>query len=286
MSLVNALEIAETIPELIDCIDLLVYHRPVPRREYDQIYMNARSMLWQANHIWESLAGRKIAFLGDGDGISLLLASLFSKYSLETPQMTVLDFDERILCSLKELQTFQNLSCPISYCLYNIINPIDSQLCDKFDYFLINPPYGSKNDGLSCIMWLHRCMDLCTSNAEGCIIVPYDEAFPWTIKGATEIFNFLTIFGFEVSDMQRNVHSYHLRDNPSLKSSMIMVKRIKDIESPFKEQQFPFDMCRHLYGSPRAIPQYIKMDQKNPLGHLDFNWEYGKIENFLPRKSI
>lgn len=171
MPLDNALEIIKNVPEIVDCIDLLLYHRPVPHREYDQIYMKARYMLQQVGDIWPSLSNKNVVFLGDGDGMSLLFALLSSKYPMDIKSMSIMDFDERILYSLKEIEESQNLNCSLSYYLYNIINPIDSNLRQKFDYFYINPPYGSKNNGLSCIMWLHRCMDLCSVNAEGCIIV-------------------------------------------------------------------------------------------------------------------
>ena len=286
MLLDNALEIIKNIPEIVDYIDLLLYHRPVPHREYDQIYMKARYMLQQVGDVWSALSGKNVVFLGDGDGMSVLFALLSSKYSMDIKSMLVLDFDERILHSLKEIETSQNLICPMSYYLYNIINPVHYAMQGKYDYFYINPPYGSKNNGLSCIMWLHRCMDLCSNNAEGCIIVPFDDMFPWTIKSTKAIIEFLNLSGFEITNIKRNVHQYHLGDNPSLKSSMIQVKRIKPHQSEYHAQKFPLNMCLNLYGSPRAIPQYIYIDKGNPLGNADFNWEYGDISNFLSGKPL
>ena len=282
MPLDNALEIIKNVPEILDCIDLLLYHRPVPHREYDQIYMKARYMLQQVGDIWPSLSNKNVVFLGDGDGMSLLFALLSSKYPMDIKSMSIMDFDERILHSLKEIEESQNLNCSLSYYLYNIINPVDSNLRQKFDYFYINPPYGSKNNGLSCIMWLHRCMDLCSVNAEGCIIVPFDDMFPWSVKSASAIIDFLNQSGFEITSIKKNVHQYHLGDNPTLKSSVIQVKRIRFCQSAYHAHRFPLNMCLNLYGSPRAIPQYIYFDNKNPFGNSDFNWEYGNISNFFP----
>lgn len=286
MLLDNALEIIKNIPEIVDYIDLLLYHRPVPHREYDQIYMKARYMLQQVGDIWPSLSGKNVVFLGDGDGMSLLFALLSSKYPMDIKSMSILDFDERILHSLKQIELSQGLNCSISYYLYNIINPINCDLREKSDYFYINPPYGSKNNGLSCIMWLHRCMDLCSSDAEGCIIVPFDDLFPWTVKSVSAIIDFLNLSGFEIIRIKKNVHLYHLGDNPTLKSSMIQVKRIRYCQSDFRIQKFPLDMCLNLYGSPRPIPQYIYIDDNNPFGNSDFNWEYGNISNFFPKAPL
>lgn len=131
------------------------------------------------------------------------------------------------------------------------------------------------------MMWLYRCMDLCTEDAEGCIIIPDDESFLWSVECTKNIVSFLNKYGFEVVEHNKNIHQYHLQDNPTLKSSYLLVKRIKNISSPYEELKFPISMCKNLYGSPRAIPQYIYEDFNNPNGHQDFCWEYGNEDNFL-----
>lgn len=267
--------------DIIDYIDLLLYSRPVPHREYDQIYMKARHMLMQVTYIQQLLSGRKIAFLGDGDGMSLLLALLSQKYSLGIDSMTLFDFDERILNAFKSVTTSHQGLTPIFYQLYNIIDPVTPNYRSHFDFFYINPPYGSKNAGQSCIMWLMRCMELATPDAEGCIIMPSDGRYPWAHVGMENVNAFLNSNGFQVLQVINNIHEYHLADNPELLSSMLHVKRISACKSPYEGRRFPISMCSNLYGSTRAIPQYIYASSSNPYGNPDFSWEYGRIENFF-----
>ena len=68
------------ISDIIDYLDILLYSRPVPHREYDQIYMKARSLLEQVEYVQEYLNGKKVVFLGDGDdehSISALVSKVF-----------------------------------------------------------------------------------------------------------------------------------------------------------------------------------------------------------------
>ena len=268
------------ISDIIDCLDIILYSRPVPHREYDQIYMKARSLLEQVEYVREYINGKKVVFLGDGDGMSILLALLSQKYPLGINELTVFDFDTRILNVFESIRTQQKLDIPMSFNLYNVINPVDSYFYEKYDFFYINPPYGSKNKGLSCILWIIRCMELTTINAEGCIIIPDDETMPWTIDCANEIYAFLERSGFQIIKSIKNIHQYHLDDNPTLLSSMIIVRRTEWRDSTFKGKKFPLQMCKNLYGSTRAIPQYIYESKLNPYGVCDFGWEYGEIDNF------
>lgn len=270
----------DDLADVIDYIDLLLYNRPLPHREYDQIYMKARHMLIQATYVHRHLFGRKIAFLGDGDGMSLLLALLSQKHSLGINSMTIFDFDERILHAFESVALSHHGLIPTFYQLYNIIEPIAPNYKSQFDFFYINPPYGSKNDGLSCIMWLMRCMEFTTVGAEGCIIIPNDERYTWACNCMKNIKSFLDNNGFQILNVVNNIHQYHLADNPKLLSSMLHVKRTSDCKSPYEGARFPISMCTNLYGSTRAIPKYIYISADNPYGNPDFNWEYGHIENF------
>lgn len=271
--------------DIIDYVDLLLYNRPIPHREYDQIYMRAKYMLKQVTYVQETLKGKRIAFLGDGDGMSLLLALLSQRYQLGIDSMTVFDFDDRILNTFKSISKDYQLKIPIRYELYNVIDPISPNHRGQFDFFYINPPYGSKNHGLSCIMWLMRCMELSTVDSEGCIIIPNDTRFPWVQSCMENITHFLLSDGFQILQTLSNIHKYHLSDNPDLQSSMLHVKRISDCPPPYAGSRFPLSMCANLYGSTRAIPRYIYASSSNPYGAPDFNWEYGHIDNFPVAKS-
>ena len=119
-------------------------------------------------------------------------------------------------------------------------------------------------------------MDYCTDYCGGCIVIPYDRSLAWTCKAMNSIQLFLLKNGFVIRDMISNMHRYHLKDNPGLRSATIIVDRIDKVESKYKGVYLPKDTCIHLYGSPRKIPRYI-MDTDETYGEPDYNWEYGII---------
>lgn len=266
----------KNVEEIIDAIDLLSYGRPIPYREYDQIYMKAFSMLMQLEDVSSRIANKRVVFLGDGDGLSILTGLLAKRFATPPKSITVLDFDERILNNVSNAKLNFLLEVPCETRLYNIIDPADEDLLAKHDFFLINPPYGSKNKGLSCILWLHRCLDLCTSTAGGCIIIPTCGKQEWISEGFKSIKSFLESHGFEIEESLRR-HCYHLPDNPDLLSEALYVSRKIDIPSEYQGRSFSLDQVSHLYGDTKPIPHYIFFDQKNPLGRRDFEWPYGSM---------
>jgi len=263
---------------LMNAVDAVSYARPLPNREFDQIYMLAFDMMAQAKHVAKQIAGKNVVFLGDGDGMSILFARLQSVGLMdEVASMQVCDFDERILTTVKHLiEECSSGNFVASTTLYNIINPTPDELVGKFDFFYINPPYGSKNGGLSCELWLHRCLDLCAPKCGGCIIIPYSKTQSWTVSNWKNIQKFLLEKGFVVRDMVANKHSYYLPDNPDLQSASIIVEQINDGTSEYHSKMFDKNQTRNLYGSPRAMPQYIFESSTNLLGDRDYNWEYGE----------
>jgi predicted methyltransferase len=161
----------------------------------------------------------------------------------------------------------------IDFVQHNIINPLPEHYKGKYDFFYINPPYGSKNDGLSCILWLHRCMDLGTDNCSGCIIIPVCDSHPWTIPNLLNIQRFICANGFFIKEVITNIHEYDM-DDKNLKSAAIIVQRNDFRKSPYSSTQFTKEMIKNLYGRPRKIPLYIE-DDFSSRGRLNFSWAYG-----------
>lgn len=222
--------------------------RSTPKREIDQIYMDNRSMVLQAKKCYRYLNNKDCVFLGDGDGASIYYA-LLQKYNLEKPinSITVLDIDDEILKYHKNLLNENNLEKVIKcdYIKYDVRNVLPQDLYNKFDFFYINPPYSSKNEGESIKVWLYRCFDLIKENGEGCIIIPTDKNYPWSIKNTKIIEEFLKEFGFEITKSFIDVHSYHL-DVP-LKSSTYIVKRTKFVKSPYFNKPITKEIVENLY---------------------------------------
>lgn len=264
---------------LISIIDLINSARPLPIREFDQIHMKSFDLLQQGIQTISLLEDKHVLFLGDGDGMSILFLKLFEYFKNYSypKQLSVLDFDERILNKYKDVFNLSPLKHTIKLeCMkYNVINPIPKSKEGKYDFFYINPPFGSKNNGNSCICWLYRCLEFCNTQCSGCIIIPCDDSREWTINSTYNIQKFLIENGFVIERIIHNFHEYYLDDDPSLKSSAFFVKRkFALLENKYTGKELPLELIKNLYGDPRQIPEYI-MDDGTPFGKRDYNWRYG-----------
>ena len=62
------------IKAAINAISDVVQNRPRPLRNFDQIYMKVGDMVMQAELIARWADGKRVAFIGDGDAISVSVA--------------------------------------------------------------------------------------------------------------------------------------------------------------------------------------------------------------------
>jgi predicted methyltransferase len=251
---------------------IVIKNRPRARWRYDQVFMNEDSMILQAQKFYHYLENKKIVFLGDGDGASIYYGLLLSKCLVKPiKEMLLLDFDERILNYHNKI--YRDYKLDNYYQLlsrkYNVINPTPKKFHDNYDFFYINPPYGALCNGNSIIAWIHRCLDLCVDGCMGCIILPYDKNYDWSIANMKYIEAFLFNKGFIIKEKLINIHEYDFGGTSNLKSSTIIVEKIKKSHSEYKNKKLPQKFTENLYGKPRDIPKYI----------IDDNSEYG-IECF------
>ena len=81
----------------INAISDVVQNRPRPLREFDQIHMKSGDMVFQSEIVADWAAGKRLAFIGDGDAISVCVAYLQANAVLPfgPAHITVFDFDER-----------------------------------------------------------------------------------------------------------------------------------------------------------------------------------------------
>ena len=255
------------------CAEVVKNNRPKPRWRYDQVFMLEDSMIYQAKKYYKYLENKNIVFLGDGDGASIYYGLLL-KYGLvkNVNNITVLDFDERILNYHKKIYNENNLAdyYKLSLLKYNVLNPISINLKNKFDFFYINPPYGAFNNGNSIIAWIHRCLDLCSDNCMGCLIIPCDENYSWSVNNIKYIKKFFKEKGFNIIKEELNIHDYDFGGTSDLKSSTFIVEKKRKVKSEYSNLELPNEFKENLYGKPRDIPNYI----------IDDNSEYG-IEKFL-----
>lgn len=87
----------------INAISDVVQNRPRPLRELDQIYMKTGDMVLQSELVAHWANGKRLAFIGDGDAISVCVAYLKQRGIVDygPSKIVVFDFDERI-CSAVE----------------------------------------------------------------------------------------------------------------------------------------------------------------------------------------
>src|SRR5438132_1982284 len=87
----------------INAISDVIQNRPLPLRNFDQIYMKAGDMVLQSELVARWAKEKRIAFIGDGDAISICVAYLQKREIINygPSEIVVFDFDERI-CSAVE----------------------------------------------------------------------------------------------------------------------------------------------------------------------------------------
>ncbi len=83
----------------VNAVSDVVQNRPRPLREFDQIYMKTADMVLQSEFVAKWADGKGLAFIGDGDAISVCVAYLHHRGILPygPSRIVVFDFDERIL---------------------------------------------------------------------------------------------------------------------------------------------------------------------------------------------
>lgn len=86
------------LKDAINAVSDVVQNRPRPLREFDQIYMKTGDMVMQSELVARWAKDKRVAFIGDGDAISVCVALLKSQgiFDEGPSHITVFDFDERI----------------------------------------------------------------------------------------------------------------------------------------------------------------------------------------------
>lgn len=152
------------LPDLmakVNAVSDVVNNRPHPLRTYDQIYMKAGELLLHIELLAPYLADKQVAFIGDGDAVALTLCHLAQLRLVPSPRrVTVLDFDERIVQSINSFAQSNRFADRINARLYNIADPLPSELEGTCDVFHTNPPYGSHNEGRSVVLFVSRGLDV------------------------------------------------------------------------------------------------------------------------------
>lgn len=220
----------------INAVSDVVQNRPRPLRLFDQIYMKTGDMLLQSEFVAKWADKKRLAFIGDGDAISVCVAYLKKREIIPygPSQITVFDFDERIcgaVTRFAEGLQLETLNAQLYNCLDAFPGPTD------FDCFYTNPPWGASNEGESVKVFMQRGMEATHYSGDGAIVIADDVDREWTMRVLARVQNFALTSGFFVQRMMPRVHSYHLDDAPELRSCNLILRALPGSKVPGPSQQ-------------------------------------------------
>lgn len=215
----------------INAISDVVQNRPRPLRELDQIYMKTGDMVLQSELVAKWANNKKLAFIGDGDAISVCVAYLKQRNILDygPTEIAVFDFDERICGAVNRFADKEQLPT-LGATLYNCLDAFPR--LGEFDCFYTNPPWGASNDGASVNVFAQRGMEAVGFNGEGMIVIADDHEIEWPQRVLASVQRFALENDFFIQKMNSKLHLYHLDDNPDLRSCNLMIKSLPGIECP------------------------------------------------------
>lgn len=209
----------------INAVSDVVQNRPRPLRVFDQIHMKTGDMVLQSEMIADWADGKRLAFIGDGDAISVCVAYLRARDVLNfgPSQITVFDFDERTVEAVMNFADRERIA-NLDARLYNVLDAMDPG--EPFDCFYTNPPWGASNNGESVNVFVQRGMEATGHVGEGVVVIADDDELAWPKHVLASVQGFAAREGFYVSKMQRKLHEYHLDDAPELKSCNLYVAAV------------------------------------------------------------
>lgn len=201
----------------INAVSDVVQNRPRPLRVFDQIHMKTGDMVLQSEMIADWSDGKRLAFIGDGDAISVCVAYLRARDVLNfgPSHITVFDFDERTVEAVMNFADRERIT-NLDARLYNVLDAMEPG--EPFDCFYTNPPWGASNNGESVNVFVERGMEATCNTGEGVVVIADDDDIDWPKQVLASVQGFAARNGFYVSKMQRKLHEYHLDDAPELKS--------------------------------------------------------------------
>lgn len=262
----------------MNAISDVVQNRPRPLRDFDQIFMRAGDMVLQSEFIAHWARDRSVAFVGDGDAISVAVAYLQAAEILDygPSRVVVFDFDERIVSSIRRFAEDKAIDWLEAH-LYNCVDPVPPM--DRFDCFYSNPPWGASNGGHSVMVFAQRGMELIGHDGEGLLVVADRKPqHQWTETVLAAVQEFAVTQGFYVSRLMPRLHSYHLDDNPELLSCNLILRSRPGNTSPGESEQIrDLDRLDNFYemdgGPPRV--RYVRDDaddDERSREHLRFEF--------------
>lgn len=265
--------------EAINAVSDVINNRPKGIREFDQIHMKTADMLLQAEIIASWAKDKKLAFIGDGDAVSVCVAYLMSKNVIEKgpSYLHVFDFDERVVEAVNQFAKRENINF-LKASLYNCIDKFEK--VGEFDNFYTNPPWGKYNSGNSICLFAKRGLEAIGFNGYGVLVIADAVVGHWSNDVMKSVQKFLCENECVINQLQKEVHSYHLDDEPDLKSSNVFfnIKRTIDVTEYNSADISDRQELNNFYGeNKRLIVKYVRSIEANKKAEMikkDYELEY------------
>ncbi len=211
----------------VNAISDVMQNRPLPLRQFDQIYMKAGDMVAQAVFMAKRFDKMRVVFIGDGDSIALSALHLrnLGQIDFGPEHILLLDFDERIVNAATYFADHFKFSEQIEARLYNVFDPMPDDVFHSWDAFYTNPPWGKFNGGESVRVFMERGIEAVREQASGMLVIADSHDIPWTQDVLRDSQRLANDHGFLVSEMIPEQHFYHLDDAPDLKSCACVFRR-------------------------------------------------------------
>ncbi len=252
----------------INAVSDVVQNRPRPLRDFDQIHMKTGDMVVQSELVADWADKKRLAFIGDGDAISVCVAYLMSRsvLSFGPSKITVFDFDERTVNAVKRFADKERLD-NLDAELYNCLEAFPDR--GKYDLFYTNPPWGASNNGESVNVFVERGIEAVRFEGEGMIVIADDDELEWPKQVLASVQGFSLERGFYVSRMQRKLHEYHLDDAPDLRSCNLFVGSLPGNSARLRPSEATSaDRLANFYGKLQPPRVRFVREKKKP--------DYGK----------
>lgn len=195
----SSLKVSKKYLEFFDPIIKYLNKRPPPEYKYDQSRSTPETVIKRVLLMLEKgdVEGKKIAILGDDDGVSIVLG--FLKCAKE---ILVIDIDSRILDFINNFVHDKNLTDVLNTQLWDIRTSFPKKWQKSFDTFETDPPYtiaGFK-------VFLDQALTLLNPNEGGRGYVSFGAKTPhetWTCQ------QYLLEAGFAIEGFYQNFNRYH-----------------------------------------------------------------------------
>ena len=254
--------------EAMNAVSDVVQNRPRPLREFDQIYMKAGDMVLQSEFVAKQAEDKRLAFIGDGDAISVCVAYLQKRGIIDygPARVTVFDFDERIVGAINrfaENEEIGNLDAQ----LYNCADALPASR-ERYDIFYTNPPWGQYNDGASVNLFVQRGIEVVHRQGSGIVVIADDPELAWTKVVLGKVQQFALNRGFIVSRMMPRLHAYHLDDAPELRSCNLLLRSLSENVASAESGSLddPY-LLANFYGREQPLRvQYVREKKRVDYG--------------------